>query len=136
MQEAVDLIVHLNSPGTRERVICLAIVDGGDRYLGHLVIDRNPPPNHGHASVGMWLDPQWQNRGFGTTALALAIVEAQTKDQHLNRLDAVCLPTNLGMRRVLMKNGFARMALMEAQQFFDGRFQDMDLWSRRIRDRA
>lgn len=110
------------------RVVPLVITEGNGPYCGHVLLDRNLPPNHGHASLGIWIDPQHQGRGLGTAAVQRTCAEAFAHDPHLQRIDAMCLPENGAMARVLERSGFTLCARLPAQQFHQGRFCDMDLW--------
>jgi len=130
---AAELIDQLNAIEARSRVICWAVVDSRNTYRGHIVLDRNAPPNHGHASIGIWIDPMWQRRGFGTSALTKALAETWRKDPQIQRIDAVCLPENRAARRVLAKTGFNLLATLVGQQLVAGTFRDMELWSQTAR---
>jgi len=128
LEDARFRITHLLRQYRDGRVVPLVITQDGAGYCGHLLLDRNPPPNHGHASLGIWIDPQHQHRGLGTAAVRLACRDAFAHDAHLQRIDALCLPDNRAMARVLERNGFANVASLPAQQFANGRFRAMDLW--------
>ncbi len=133
---ARQLLVELTAAPRSYQVVLWIVTDASDAYRGHVILDRNAPPNHGHASIGLWIDQAWQRRGFGTCALGLALREIAVRDRFVRRVDGICRPDHVVMRRVFAACGFRAVAVLPAQHLFGGRYVDMELWQYLYRDGA
>jgi len=74
-------------------------------------------------SVGYWIGERYARQGYMTEALALMIGFA-FRQQHLRRLEAACLPTNIPSRRLLERSGFRHEGYAKEYLCIDGQWQD------------
>jgi RimJ/RimL family protein N-acetyltransferase len=128
VDDARQLLLQLATPPRTFQMVLWIVTDDSDEFRGHVILDRNLPPNHGHASVGLWIDSRWQRQGFGTQALGLALQDVARHDAWIRRIDGICVPANAAMRRVFMKCGFRSVAILPGQQLIGTRYVDMELW--------
>jgi ribosomal-protein-alanine N-acetyltransferase len=58
-------------------------------------------------TLGYWIGQPYAGAGYGTAAVR-AVVRHAFQSLRLHRIEAACLPTNVGSRRVLEKSGFRK----------------------------
>jgi ribosomal-protein-alanine N-acetyltransferase len=75
------------------------------------------------ASLGYWIGEPYTRQGHMRSALA-AVLPFAFEDLRLHRLEAACLPNNVGSQRVLEANGFAREGLARRYLRINGQWQD------------
>lgn len=70
------------------------------------------------AELDYWIAHDWQSRGFGTRAVALAMTHGVDR-LNLCIFNSTCLTKNTGSIKVLEKNGFTRVgsAVMTSGKF-------------------
>lgn len=107
-------------------MVPLVIVDG-DAVVGRITLNgvvRGPLQS---ASLGYWVSPRFQGRGFATGAVGEAITLA-FKEMRLHRLQAETLLNNLGSQQALLRNGFRPYGVAPSYLKIDGRWQDFVLF--------
>ena len=75
------------------------------------------------ATLGYWMGESYANRGYMTRAVK-ALAPFAFGALRLHRLEAACLPHNLGSMRLLEKLGFQREGLARGLVCIAGRWQD------------
>jgi ribosomal-protein-alanine N-acetyltransferase len=79
------------------------------------------------ASLGYWVDVDYEGRGLATAAVN-AIVAFARDDLRLHRIEASTLLHNVGSQRVLLKAGFEQIGMAPAYLQIAGRWQDHNLY--------
>ena len=74
-------------------------------------------------TLGYWIGQPYAGQGFGTAGVR-AIVGYAFDKLKLHRLEAACLPTNAGSRRVLEKSGFRQEGYARAYLKINGEWAD------------
>ena len=74
-------------------------------------------------TLGYWIGQPFAGRGHGTAAVR-AVVAYSFERLKLHRLEAACLPSNHGSRRVLEKSGFRHEGLARAYLKINGDWAD------------
>ncbi len=74
-------------------------------------------------TIGYWIGRPYAGRGHATAAVR-ALVRYAFDRLDLHRLEAACLPTNDGSRRVLEKSGFRREGYARAYLKINGEWAD------------
>ena len=74
-------------------------------------------------TLGYWVGQPFAGRGVATAAVKAMSVFA-FRSARLHRLEASCLPTNLGSRRVLEKSGFVKEGEARAYLKINGAWAD------------
>lgn len=107
----------------------LFLFDDGERLLGGLTLSNVRRGVTQAASLGYWLGVPFTRRGVMSEAVR-ALVPFAHGPLRLHRIEAACLPGNLGSIRVLEKNGFEREG--QARQYLKiaGQWQDHVLFGR------
>jgi len=106
----------------------LIFADTDSMLLGGLNISNVRRGVAQAASIGYWIGAPHVGRGLMTDALGAAVRFAFVK-LGLNRLEAACLPSNLGSARVLENNGFKREGRARRYLRINGQWQDHDLFA-------
>jgi [ribosomal protein S5]-alanine N-acetyltransferase len=81
------------------------------------------------ASVGYWMGLPFVRRGYMSAAVGALIPFAFTT-LRLHRVEAACIPTNVGSIRLLEKNGFVREGYAREYLCINGTWQDHVLYGR------
>jgi [ribosomal protein S5]-alanine N-acetyltransferase len=85
------------------------------------------------ASVGYWMGAPFTRRGYMTAAVRAVIPFAFTT-LRLHRLEAACIPTNIGSIRLLENTGFLREGYAREYLCINGIWQDHLLYGRLLQD--
>ena len=81
------------------------------------------------ASLGYWMGLPFTRRGYMTAAVRAVIPFAFTT-LRLHRLEAACIPSNVGSIRLLENNGFVREGYAREYLCINGIWQDHLLYAR------
>jgi ribosomal-protein-alanine N-acetyltransferase len=87
------------------------------------------------ASIGYSIDALYEGKGLMTEAVE-AVIQFAFEYHQLHRIEACCMPTNLGSRRVLEKLGFVNEGRLRESLRVAGRWEDHLLWGLLARDWA
>jgi ribosomal-protein-alanine N-acetyltransferase len=79
-------------------------------------------------SLGYWMGAPFARQGFMTEAVR-TLVPFAFGPLRLHRLEAACIPTNIGSMRLLEKNGFVREGLARQYLCINGSWQDHVLYA-------
>ena len=79
-------------------------------------------------SIGYWMGEAYAGHGLMTRGLR-ALVPFAFATLRLHRLEAACIPTNIGSMRLLEKNGFVREGLARQYLCINGSWQDHVLYA-------
>lgn len=85
-------------------------------------------PHHSRAELGYALSRHWWGQGLTTEAVIEAI-RYGFDDLGLNRIEARCIPANIGSARVMEKAGMTYEGTLREQFFSKGSFIDLKLYS-------
>jgi len=80
-------------------------------------------------SLGYWMGLPFARKGYMTEAVR-AIIPFAFDTLRLHRLEAACIPTNLGSTRLLEKTGFVREGYAREFLCINGVWQDHLLYAR------
>ena len=80
-------------------------------------------------SIGYWMGQPFIRHGYMTAALR-AVVPFAFGTLRLHRLEAACIPTNVGSIRLLEKTGFVREGYAREYLCINGTWQDHLLYAR------
>lgn len=78
-------------------------------------------------TIGYWIGQPFARRGYMTSALRV-LLPTLFGELNLHRVEAACIPSNLGSVRVLEKCGFAREGLARRYLCINGVWQDHFLY--------
>lgn len=78
-------------------------------------------------TIGYWIGEPYARQGLMTTALRV-LLPSLFGELHLHRVEAACIPTNIGSVRVLEKCGFRREGLAKRYLCINGVWQDHYLY--------
>jgi len=78
-------------------------------------------------TIGYWIGEPYARQGLMTTALRV-LLPSLFGELHLHRVEAACIPTNVGSVRVLEKCGFRREGLAKRYLCINGVWQDHYLY--------
>lgn len=74
-------------------------------------------------SIGYWVGEPYTRRGY-TVAAVRAVTDFAFARLGLHRVEAACIPTNLGSQRVLLRAGFRQEGLARAYLRINGVWRD------------
>lgn len=74
-------------------------------------------------TIGYWIGEPYARQGLMTTAMRV-LLPSLFGELHLHRVEAACIPTNIGSVRVLEKCGFRREGLAKRYLCINGVWQD------------
>lgn len=83
---------------------------------------------HLRGTIGYWLGVPYWNQGV-TTEAARAIVDYGFTELELHRIDATCLPRNIGSSRVMEKAGMTYEGTLRGYVQKDGVFEDAAMYA-------
>ncbi len=98
-----------------------------DRLIGAIGL-RNWMVEHARAEVGYVLARECWGIGYASEALQ-AVLAFGFSRMSLNRIEAKCVPENLGSIRVLEKAGMRCEGRLRDYEFVKGAYQDLNLYS-------
>jgi ribosomal-protein-alanine N-acetyltransferase len=102
-------------------------VEDGRKVIGAVALHLTP--THARGEIGYWLGvPHW-NQGF-TTEAARLIVSYGVEALDLHRIQATCLPHNVGSSRVMEKAGLTFEGILRGYIQRDGIFEDIAMYAR------
>jgi RimJ/RimL family protein N-acetyltransferase len=132
-EAAADWIAGRRGILERGEGIELAIVDrAAGAAVGSAGLKRRHPP--GSAETGYWVVPARRRAGFATAATRLISRWALTADVGIHRVQAVVHVWNTASQRVLEKAGFQREGVLRDYTTYNGRREDVYLYSLLRRD--
>ncbi|WP_432979587.1 GNAT family N-acetyltransferase [Dactylosporangium sp. CA-233914] len=132
-------------PGQRERVAkaverntageaLTMVLTHADAIVGMITLSNIVHGPFCNASVGYWIDTDYEGRGLTSAALT-AVCEIAEAELGLHRIEASTLPDNEASQRVLRKNGFERIGQARDYLYLDGTWQESVLFQRILHDR-
>jgi len=80
-------------------------------------------------SVGYWMGLPFVRKGYMRAAVR-AVIPFAFDTLHLHRLEAACIPTNIGSIRLLESTGFVREGYAREYLCINGIWQDHQLYAR------
>lgn len=81
------------------------------------------------ASLGYWMGQPYARQGYMTAAVR-AVIPFAFETLRLHRLEAACIPTNVGSNRLLENVGFVREGYAREYLCINGKWQDHLLYAR------
>lgn len=103
------------------------VLRSNDKLIGAIGL-RNWAVDHSRAEVGYVLARDYWGQGYVSEALH-AVLEFGFSRMSLNRIEAKCVPENLGSIRVLEKAGMQCEGLLRDYEFVKGAYQDLNIYS-------
>lgn len=81
------------------------------------------PESDFRANIGLWVNPKYQGKGAGTTAVA-AVVKYGFESLNLKKIEAYVFVGNHASRKIFEKNGFALEGTLRSVAKKRGRLVD------------
>jgi len=100
---------------------------GESKMLGTVGFPRINKENY-RGEIGYSLDSVNWNKGYMSEALK-EIIQFGFKQLRMNTIEAVIHPENRASSSLMLKHGFVREAYFREHTFFDGKFQDVEIYS-------
>ncbi|HEY9357060.1 MAG TPA: GNAT family N-acetyltransferase [Arthrobacter sp.] len=101
----------------------------GDRVIGALTLTGIVRGPFLSAHLGYWVDKEYNGRGIGTAAIAVA-VDFSHQELGLHRLQAATLTHNAASQKILKRAGFEEIGLAPNYLRIAGSWQDHILYQR------
>lgn len=92
-------------------------------------------PDAGVCEIGVWLSAAATGRGLVTRAVA-AMVDWAVDVRGIRRIEWHCVPDNLPSKAVAERLGFRLDGILREAFAYDGRVQDVEVWSLLATDRG
>jgi [ribosomal protein S5]-alanine N-acetyltransferase len=121
-----SLVVAALAAHAQGATVPLVIVDG-TTVIGRITLNGVTRGALQSASLGYWVSPRSQGRGFATAAVADAIALA-FGGMELHRLQAETLLNNVRSQQALLRNGFRPYGVAPSYLKIAGRWQDFVLF--------
>ncbi|MFI6928047.1 GNAT family N-acetyltransferase [Nonomuraea spiralis] len=106
----------------------------GDRLVGRMNLNSIIRGAAQSASLGYWVDAEYNGRGLATKAV-LEACRAADEDLALHRVEAGTLLHNTTSQAVLRRTGFEEYGMAPRAVCIDGQWQDHTLFQRILNDR-
>jgi ribosomal-protein-alanine N-acetyltransferase len=110
----------------REGIIWGIVCKENKKVIG--TCDISPVTKHFRAEIAYALSRDYWGKGIMTEAVKEAIKFGFEK-MNLNRIQAMCIPENIGSYRVMEKVGMKYEGLIREYMYIKGKFQDLKLYS-------
>jgi [ribosomal protein S5]-alanine N-acetyltransferase len=85
-------------------------------------------PHHGRAELGYALGRAWWGQGL-MTEVVIEVIRYGFEELGLNRIEARCIPPNIGSARVMEKSGMTYEGTIREQVYYKGSFDDLKMFS-------
>lgn len=85
-------------------------------------------PQHGRAELGYALGRAWWGQGLMTECV-VEVIRYGFENLGLNRIEARCIPPNIGSARVMEKAGMTYEGTIREQIYYKGSFDDLKMYS-------
>jgi ribosomal-protein-alanine N-acetyltransferase len=85
-------------------------------------------PHHARAELGYALSRSYWNKGYMTEAVH-AVIDFGFGTLQFNRIEAHCLPENIGSARVMEKVGMTFEGTLRQHMFVKGKYDDLRMYS-------
>ena len=104
-----------------------AITLADDTLIG--AIGLHLTPQHARGEIGYWLGVPYWNQGY-TTEAALLVTAYGFDTLRLHRVQATCLPRNVGSSRVMEKAGLTLEGVLRGYVQENGEFRDIAMYAK------
>lgn len=98
-----------------------------EKLVGTMGYYRSDQANH-RSEIGYLLDPAYWRKGITHEAIQPAI-RYGFEEMKLHTIEAVIHPKNIASRELLLKNGFVKEGLFRENTFFNGEYQDSEIYT-------
>lgn len=95
--------------------------------IGTMGYYRSDHANH-RSEIGYLLDPEYWRQGITHEAIQPAI-NYGFEIMKLHTIEAVIHPENIGSKALLLKNGFVQEGYFKENTFFEGKYQDSEVYT-------
>lgn len=127
IEDSVNLIKFTHERyEKREGIIWGIVCKENKKVIG--TCDISPVTKHFRAEIAYALSRDYWGKGIMTEAVKEAIKFGFEK-MNLNRIQAMCIPENIGSYRVMEKVGMKYEGLIREYMYIKGKFQDLKLYS-------
>lgn len=109
------------------------VLADGDRVVGLATLSGIALGPFRSASLGYWIDAEYNGRGLATRAVE-EICRVALDEIGLHRVEAGTVPHNIASQRVLAKAGFEEFGLAPRYLHIDGEWRDHRLFQRILHD--
>lgn len=100
---------------------------GRNKMLGTVGYPRINKENY-RGEIGYSLDPVNWNKGYMNEAIK-EVIRFGFQELRLNSIEAVIQPENKSSSDLVLKHGFTKEAYFREHSFFNGKFQDVEIYS-------
>ncbi|NDP26583.1 MAG: GNAT family N-acetyltransferase [Flavobacterium sp.] len=126
--EALAHIAMIDEKIENNEGINWAITMKGNSKLIGIIGHYRIKPEHFRAEIGYMLLPEYHGKGFITEAIK-ATVNYGFEIMKLHSIEAIIDPENIASEKVLQKSGFVKEAHLKENEYYEGRFLDMVIYS-------
>jgi Acetyltransferases, including N-acetylases of ribosomal proteins len=127
IEDSINLIKFTHEYYERKEGIIWGIVyKENNKVIG--TCDISPVTKHFRAEIAYALSRDYWGKGIMTEAVK-EVIRFGFERMNLNRIQAMCIPENIGSYRVMEKVGMKYEGLIREYMYIKGKFQDLKLYS-------
>jgi len=128
VEEAVRAISRYDSLFNEKRGMRWGITLKGDNKVIGSCVFYNMVTEHYRADIGFVLSRDFWGQGIAQEALK-AVIKYGLENLNINRIEAVIEPANIPSQKLVERVGFLREGLLRSYEYFDGKFDDLYMYS-------
>ncbi len=133
IDEASEFIKRILAAEAENQSITWAItIKGNDKMIGTICLWNLQPGNY-RGEIGYVLSPIHHGKSIMTEAIK-AVTNYGFSVMNLHCIEGHVNPDNIASAKVLEKNNFTREAVLQENQYYDGRFYDTAIYTLFKRD--
>jgi ribosomal-protein-alanine N-acetyltransferase len=127
IEDSINLIKFTHEYYERKEGIIWGIVyKENNKVIG--TCDISPVTKHFRAEIAYALSRDYWGKGLMTEAVK-EVIRFGFERMNLNRIQAMCIPENIGSYRVMEKVGMKYEGVIREYMYIKGKFQDLKLYS-------
>lgn len=128
VDEAIKAISRYESLFTEKRGIRWGITLKGDHKVIGSCVFYNMVSEHYRTDIGFVLSKDFWGQGIAQEAVK-AVIKYGFEHLNINRIEAVIEPPNTASQKLVERLGFLREGLLRSYEYFDGKFDDLYMYS-------
>ena len=127
IEDSINLIKFTHERYEKKEGIIWGIVyKENNKVIG--TCDISPAIKHFRAEIAYALSKDYWGKGLMNEAVK-EVIRFGFEKMNLNRIQAMCIPENIGSYRVMEKVGMKYEGLIREYMYIKGKFQDLKLYS-------
>lgn len=104
------------------------VCDDANSFMGIVSIHRIDQQNK-RCETGYWLFPEFWNKGYAKEALT-AVLDFASSQLKVHRVTAEIEPENTDSIKLVLGLGFIREGVFKDFEFKNGKFNDLEIWTK------